>query len=227
MGIFVLLINIGLHFVEAGRSSILVYTTPIWVTPIAIFVFKEKAGLLKWLGFMLGVAGIIVLFGPWGIHWNDRMALLGNGMLLLAALCWAIAILCARHMSWHHSPLAIVPWQLLVGTIPVLILVMFEPSAKVIHWNWSLTGALLFTGVMASALATWGIIVISKELPSMTTSLSLLGVPVTGLIFSAILLKEHLTMVNTTAMILIAGGLISTILDQRFRRPNNKFEPFE
>lgn len=44
MGIFVLLINIGLHFVEAGRSSILVYTTPIWVTPIAIFIFKENAG---------------------------------------------------------------------------------------------------------------------------------------------------------------------------------------
>jgi drug/metabolite transporter (DMT)-like permease len=224
MGIFVLLINIGLHFVEAGRSSILVYTTPIWVTPIAIFIFKENAGLLKWLGLILGVAGIVVLFGPWGIHWNDHMALLGNGILLLAALCWAIAILCARYMKWHHSPLAIVPWQLLIGTIPVLILVLFEPAAKVIHWNWSLTGALLFTGVMASALATWGIIVISKELPSMTTSLSLLGVPVTGLIFSAILLKEHLTLVNITAMSLIAGGLICTILDQRFQRSGNKIK---
>lgn len=112
MGIFVLLINVGLHLVEAGRSAILVYTTPIWVTPIAIFIFKEKAGFLKWLGLVLGIAGIIVL-------------------------------------------------------------------------------------------------------PSITTSLSLLGVPVTGLIFSAILLKEHLTTINVTAMLLIAGGLVCTILDQK------------
>ena len=175
MGVFVLLINVGLHLVEAGRSAILVYTTPIWVTPIAIFIFKEKAGFLKWLGLVLGIAGIIVLFGPWGIKWNDYAALLGNGILLLAALCWAIAIICARHMKWRHSPLKIVPWQLLVGTIPVLLLMLYEPSTKSIQWNWSLVGSLLFTGIMASALATWGIIVISKELPSITTSLSLFG----------------------------------------------------
>lgn len=105
-----------------------------------------------------------------------------------------------------------------------MLVFLFEPAAKVIHWNWSLTGALLFTGVMASALATWGIIVISKELPSMTTSLSLLGVPVTGLIFSAILLKEHLTIVNITAMSLIAGGLICTILDQKFQEFRKKIK---
>jgi drug/metabolite transporter (DMT)-like permease len=216
MGIFVLLINIGLHLVEAGRSAILVYTTPIWVTPVAIFIFKEEAGFLKWLGLLLGIMGIIVLFGPWGVPWSNDIALLGNGILLIAALCWAIAIICARHMKWRHSPLKIVPWQLLIGTIPVLLLMLFEPSTKVTQWNWSLVGSLLFTGVMASALATWGIIVISKELPSITTSLSLLGVPVTGLIFSAIILKEHLTVINVTAMILIAGGLVCTILDQKF-----------
>ena len=103
MGIFVLLINVGLHLVEAGRSAILVYTTPIWVTPIAIFIFKEKAGFLKWLGLVLGIAGIIVLFGPWGIKWDNYAALLGNGILLLAAMCWAIAIICARHMKWRGS----------------------------------------------------------------------------------------------------------------------------
>lgn len=215
MGIFLVLMHVGLSLVAAGRSAILVYSTPLWVTPIAVLFLKERAGFLKWLGLTFGISGIITLFGPWGINWHSTQDLVGNLILILAALSWAIAIICARHMRWYHSSLALVPWQLLVGMIPVIGAVLFiQPETKTIEWNWSLIGALLFTGVLAQALGAWGAIMVSKTLPAVTTSLSFLAVPVSGLLFSSWILNEPLTLINIVAMILIIIGLICTALDR-------------
>jgi drug/metabolite transporter (DMT)-like permease len=216
VGFFILFIHLGLKFVEAGRSTILVYTTPIWVTPIAIFFFKESAGLLKWLGLVFGMIGLIILFGPNSINWADPNVIMSNAVLLLAALSWAISMLCARYMQWPHSPLQLFPWQLLVGTIPMLILMLFELPTMPILWNKTLIGALLFTGIFPQGFGALGVLLVSKALPSITVSLCLLAVPVMGLIFSSLLLGETITMVNLFAITFIVIGLICTTLDERY-----------
>ena len=43
----------GLDYGAVGRSAILIYTTPLWVTPVAFF-FGEKLSFLKVLGLILG-----------------------------------------------------------------------------------------------------------------------------------------------------------------------------
>lgn len=214
MGLFMLLINIGLSHVDAGRSAVLVYTTPLWVMPLSLF-FKERAGLLKWLGFVLGMAGVIVLFGPWGIDWSNHLQLMGNGILLLASLCWAISILCARYMKWPHSPLELTPWQLLLGTIPVMAVAFFAQPHAAIHWNHVLIFSLLYNGVLSTAFAYWGTMLISKELPSVTVSLSLLVIPLVGLLFSVLLLHEPITLSFVLAIIFIVGGLCSVALEKK------------
>lgn len=208
MGLFLLLINIALLYVGAGRSAILAYTTPLWVMPIAIVFFHEQSTVLKWLGFILGMSGIIILFSPWSFDFSDYHALVGNCFLLSAALCTAIAILCARNMRWYSPPLELLPWQLLVGTIPVLLLALYIDPYPVIQWNSSLIICVLYTSIFATAFGYWGIIMISKELPSITVSLALLGVPASGLFFSALLLHEPITLSIVTAGLLIVGGLV-------------------
>jgi drug/metabolite transporter (DMT)-like permease len=218
IGLFMTLINLGLHHVAAGRSSVLVYTTPVWVVPISVFFFHEKTSLLKWLGVIFGLAGIAVLFNPFAINWSDQQALIGNGTLLLAALSWAISILCARYMHWAHSPLQLISWQLSVGTLPVILLaILKQPHAHII-WNHSLVLALLYAGVIATAFAYWGGVAISKELPPIVFSLSLLGVPVCGVITSALFLNESITLSLVLAIVFILMGLGCVIFEKRPRR---------
>lgn len=204
---FMILINLGLRYVDAGRSAILVYTTPLWVMPLAILFFQEKASLLRWFGLFLGLIGIVILFSPWGIDWHNRLELVGNGVLLLAAFCWAISMLCSRHMTWHRSPLELLPWQLLVGTIPVALLAWHQKSIEPTQWNGPLIFSLVYTSIFATAFGYWGMLTVSKELPSVTASLSFLAVPVSGLIFSAILLHEPITLAKGSAMACILFGL--------------------
>ena len=211
IGLFMALICAGLFYVEPGRAAVLVYTTPIWVVPISILFFHEKPGLLKWIGCLLGLIGVLFLFNPYEINLHNHLIVTGYIILLFAALSWAISILCARYMSWPHAPIELIFWQLLVGALPVLaIAIIKEPHTHVI-WNHTFVWCLLYLGIFATGFAYWGTIVVSKNLSPITTSLSLLAVPVFGLIFSALILHEQITLSLIMAMILIVAGLVCVI----------------
>lgn len=207
MGIFISLVMFGLHYVDAGRSAMLVYTTPLWVIPLSVLMFKEKLTTHKTIGLIFGVIGIVLLFSPWEMNWSDNNVLIGNGLLMIAALCWAISILCARHMVWHHTPLALVPWQILVGVVPVFILAFWWQPHPIIQWNSTLLVILLFVGIFATAFGFWGTLVVSKMLPSITVSFCYLAIPVAGLIFSALILHEIITVTMMVAMIFTIAGV--------------------
>lgn len=214
VAMFMTLITVGLHYVSAGRSAILVYTTPLWVMPVAIFFFKEKATPLKWVGFVLGVFGIVILFGPWEMDWTNHDVILGNALLMLAALCWAFCMLCARHMQWHHAPFELISWQLLLGAIPILMVALLRQPHVVVEWNYELVFSLLYAGVLGTAVAYWGTMVVSKELPNVTSSLSFLAVPVSGLLFSALIINESITISMWVAMLFILSGLLCVALSK-------------
>lgn len=212
---FMMLINYGLSHVAASRSSILVYTFPLWVVPISIFFFHETANWLKWLGFIFGMIGIIILFNPFTFDWSNHHTIIGNLALLLAALCWAISMLFARYMRWTRSPLQLIFWQLLVATIPVVLLAHhYQPHVHIV-WNHAILWTLLYSGVIATAFGYWGGIVVSKEFSPITASLSFLCVPVCGVISSVIFLKEPLTFPLMLAMSFILMGIICVIVSKK------------
>ncbi len=212
ISIYILLANIGLKYLPAGRASLLAYTTPLWIMPIATLFFKEEGGWLRWLGFALGLSGLIILFSPWEMNWASPDVLFGAAMLLLASLCWAISMLCVRYMQWTKSPLELIPWQLLVGTLPIILFAWIEEPTLTVEWNMPLLLSLVYTGFLVTGLSYWSGIVVNKELPTIIVSLGFLLVPVFSFIVSAVYLHEVITTPTLAAMILILGGLACVVV---------------
>lgn len=213
MASFLVLMNGGLMFVDAGRSAILVYSTPLLVTPIAILFFDERFTKAKGLGLLCGLVGIILLFAPWSFDWSNLKVVIGNTLLLLAAVCWAIAMLHTRYGKWHTSSLYLVPWQLLIATIFVIITaIILEPVPQIV-WTQTLWLTILYNGILATGFAYAAIIFVSRNLPVTNTSLLLLGVPILGLLCSAWWLGEKITPTILLAMAFILGGLATIALD--------------
>ncbi len=212
ISIYILLANIGLKHLPAGRSSLLAYTTPLWIMPAATLFFNEETGWLRWLGFILGVGGLLILLSPWELNWASSDVLFGAAMLLLASLCWAISMLCARYMQWTKSPLELIPWQLLIGTIPIVILAWWQEPAMNITWNMPLVLSLVYTGILVTGISYWVGLIINKELPTLVVSLGFLLVPVFSLIVSAISMQEAITLPTIAAMVLILGGIVCVVI---------------
>lgn len=208
MGLFTALMNLGLSRVEAGRSAILVFTTPLWITPIAVFFFKEKINFLTLVGLIVGIIGVAWLFNPFTFHWLNQTQLYGNGMLLLASMVWGGVILHIRFGVHHRSPLELLPWQMVIGGLFMAIIgLIFEPYPQ-ISWSWSLLGEMSYLILIATVFGFWGVIELNKQLPAVTSSFLLLGVPVIGLLSSSLILGEPLTYNTLIALGLILVGLI-------------------
>ena len=109
MGAFVVLSHIGMQWVEAGRAALLVYTVPLWVTPIAVAVLRERLSRARLLGLVVGLAGLAILFNPLGFDWTDTNVIIGNGILVVASMLWAISIIKMRMQVYRLDTLQLAP----------------------------------------------------------------------------------------------------------------------
>lgn len=207
MGAFMALVNWGLEFVGAGRAAILAYTTPIWVVPLSLLTLRERLPALKLLGLLLGLGGVAVLFNPLGFDWSDRHVLLGNGLLLLGALVWAVLIVQIRGHRWEGTPLSLAPWQFSVAMLALAPLALVVEHDEPIRWSTELALVLAYNGPIATAFCFWAMISVTRALPAVSTSLGSLGVPVVGMMSAAWWLGEPLTPTNTGGLLLVLAGL--------------------
>jgi len=215
MAAFMALTTVALQFVPAGRSAILAYTTPLWVTPLAFYLLGERLNRLKLYGLLCGLAGVAVLFNPLGFDWRDPHVLLGNGLLLTAALLWALLIVQVRRHHWQGSPLSLGPWQFTVAATLLVPLALLVEADRPWHWSSELGWVLLYNGPLATAFCFWAMLTINRALPAITTSLGSLGVPAFGLLVSTLALGEPVTVTNVLGFLLIAGGVVGVILADR------------
>lgn len=212
ISIYMLLANIGLSYLPAGRSSLLAYTTPLWIMPLVTWVFKEKSGITHWLGFILGLTGLFILLNPWESDWTNADTLFGSAMLLLASLCWAISMLACRYMKWNKPPLELISWQLLIGTLPILVFALAKEPLPTIEWNMPLVLSLVYTGVLVTGISYWGGVVLNRALPALVVSLGFLLVPVLSTTVSIFFMQEALTISTVIAMTCILLGLVFVVV---------------
>lgn len=208
MAAFLVLVNFALQHVEAGRSAVLAYTTPLWVTPAAMLLLGETMNRRKLLGLCLGLGGVAVLFNPLGFDWASRDALVGNALLLAAAFSWSLAILHVRVHRWDSSPLQLAPWQMVLAAVPLALLSWVSEDWSAIRWSGELGVILAYNGPLATAFCFWAVVSVNRALPATTTSLSLLAVPVAGVLASAVFLGEALTPTLVGGLILILAGTV-------------------
>ncbi|MBC8267800.1 MAG: EamA family transporter [Rhodospirillaceae bacterium] len=224
LGLGLALIHIALSVVDAGRSAILAYTTPLWVIPLAVFTLGEKIHLAKTIGLILGLAGVAVLFNPGEMDFSDTAGLLGNGYLIIAAMAGAIVMVHVRHHQMFTPPLQMLPWQMLMGGVILMFSALFIDGIPEITFTPSLVAIIAYNGPIASAFCFWAYLSVMRSLPATSTALGSLGVPVAGMVFSALSLGETLSIGKITGLALISSGLVVLIIGDFKRNSRSKIE---
>lgn len=216
---FSALVAFSLQFVPVGRSIMLGYTTPLWVAPGAWLLLGEPLKRSRLAGIGLGLAGLAVMFNPLDFDWDNRLALIGNGLVLLASLCWAVSILYVRAHKWISTPFQLVFWQALLATVLLCPLALSFDGVPRISWSPGLAGAFLYTGLFGSALAYWAMAMVNRSLPAATTSLGILATPVVGMATSTMVLGEPLDPPLIVAMAMIVAGIAIGVVSGPSPRP--------
>jgi drug/metabolite transporter (DMT)-like permease len=210
-----ILVFTGLQLVPAGRSSVVVWTTSLWTVPIAAVFLGERMTGRRWAGLALGITGVVVLFEPWSFDWGQSDVTLGHGLLILAAIVNAATAVHIRGHRWTMTPLEAAPWQLVGAAIIMVTLGMAVDGPPVIDWTPQLVWVVLYQGVLATGVAFLAQIVILRNVAAVSTNLTLMAVPVVGVVSSAILLREPVTTTLAVGLLLVILGVAINLLSDQ------------
>ena len=188
-------------YLDAGLLSVLNYTMPIWVTILARFFLNESLTRKKIFGIILSVFGVGILMNV-DIS-GDFSAML---MALLAAISWAVGNVIMKAKLSKLNPISLTTWQMTSAAILLAIYTATFGTAEV-TWTFTAVATLLYNAVIASSFAffLWAYILANMEAGK--ASISILGVPVVGVISGVIFLGEPLTLTMVFGILLVLAGI--------------------
>lgn len=205
MGAYSALTALALTILPPGRASVLAFSTPLWVVPLAAWWLREPVSRRSRYGVGFGLLGVLVIASP-ALQQHGDGQFASYAMLMSAAAAWAISIVFVRAHRFDASPLALAPWQSLVAVL------LLAPLAAVIEgaprsFDWRGVASLAYVGPVATAFAYWAIVEVGRELRASTISMALLATPSLGLLISTLTLGERVTGSLATGVLLVGAGI--------------------
>lgn len=208
------LVTSALRFVPPGRASLLTHTAGLWAAPLGAWFLDERLTLRKALALLLGIAGIGLLMEPWTLRITDR-ATAGYGMLVAAAIATAAATVHMRGHHWASSPLALMPWQLLIAGCLSAVVALAVPGAPRLAWDLREIGVVAYQVVLAGGIGVWGTITLSRTLPATSTGIVMMAVPVIGVGSSVVFVGERLTPATLAGFVVVLSAVALNVLADR------------
>jgi len=205
MGAYSALTGLALTVLPPGRASVLAFSTPIWVVPLAAWQLNEHLSWRAMSGVGLGLLGVFAIAAP-SLHADGSDHVMAYAMLLGAAAAWAVTIVFVRSHRFTTSTLSLAPWQMLVAAVLLL------PVAMTVEgWPASIgaggVASLAYVGPVATAFAYWAVVETGRHLRASTMSMALLATPSLGILISTLTLGETVGASLVAGVVLIGTGI--------------------
>ena len=194
----------------ASKTAILTFTMPMWVAIMAWPLLQEKLTASQWVSVMVCLLGIGFIFDPFNMDNNFRSTCLA----LASGLSWAIGAILSKRMHHQHPTIDLVTmtaWQMLWGSIPLLLLALLLPSQPVM-WTPYFMGIVLFNVIFVNAIAYLLWFYALKHLEATLVSMLALLTTISAAISAWFLLNEIPNTFETIGFSLILFGLFLLLL---------------
>ena len=205
--------------ISPGLASLVVQTQAFFTIALSMAFTGERVRGFQIAAFALAASGLAWLM----VHTGAEVTGLGLGLVLVAAMSWALGNTVQR-AAGPQNMLAFVVWSSLFAIPPLAALALWFDGWPAITAGLSRATAGTWAAVLWQSLgntlfgyAAWGWL-LSRYPAASVSPLSLL-VPVFGMAGSAVFLGETLTAWKVTAAALVLGGLALNTLWPRFGNP--------
>ena len=194
-------VQIGMQSLGAGFAAVLNYSSPVWVAILAHFFLAETLTGRKVLGIILSMVGLVTL-----LNISGEGSLGAILITLVGAFAWAVSSIIIKRKLKDCDMIQYTTWQMVAGAVSLTPYALWFEQGNIV-WNWLAAGCLLYNGVLASALGfmLWSYILAGTEAGK--AAISVLAVPVIGVLLGVILLGEPLHLSSAAGMLLILCGI--------------------
>jgi drug/metabolite transporter (DMT)-like permease len=207
---------VSIQALSSGRAAILGYTMPVFSALWGVAVFGQRLAPRQLAGVGAAALGVALLL------WHELGRMSGKpwgaaGMLVSAAV-WALGTQQLRRTRMTVPTLAIVFWMTVVTTLVMALLATLLERDR-----WGMPDAVTWTTVVFNAVLVFGFaqpawLVIARALPPVASTLSVMLIPVLGVLAGAGWLGEVLHWQDFAAIVLMLAAIASVLWPARQAR---------
>lgn len=200
--VFNIAIQLSLQDLSAGLTSVLTYSMPLWLSIMGHFwIPGERLTVRKTIGVLFGIAGLfLALDAHWGGSFGSFALALSSGLL------WAASNVIIKTKLSDCDNLQFTTWQMTLGAAGLFLYsVCFEHGAG----EWGLLPLVYvgFAGIIGSSFAFVLWFRILATVDAGKASVSLLLVPVVGVLSGWLFLHERLQLLTGAGIFMILAGI--------------------
>lgn len=185
----------ALERLHASRAALIIALNPIVTITISALVLKERLSRRRWIGVAIALLGVWIVISHGDLA-HLASAGIGVGELLMfgAVTSWALyTIIGRRVLAGGLTPIAATNYAALWGT--AMLGAVAAPQLgelRASQFDWSMVGALLYLGVLGTAVAFVWYYTSIKRCGAAIASIFNNLVPVFGVAIGVLLLGEPL-----------------------------------
>lgn len=201
------LLTWGLQHVPSAFAGVTMGAVPIFLLPL-VYLFSKDEGIgpRRIAGLILGFIGLIILVGPGaGSSTGSPLESLGRWACIGSAVCYAIGSILTRRAP-PVPPVILATAMLGTATLILVPLALIFEGWPQISMTRATT-AMLYIGVMPTAVAFFLRVHIIRNAGSIFMSLVSYIVPIWAVIFGIVLLGEELPRSLFAGLALILFGI--------------------
>lgn len=203
-----MLFFMGLNLTFPIHASLIMMSTPLLITIIALFVLKERLKPQKALGLLMGISGAFLLMSAGKEITMTGNSAMGDFFVFLNAASYAIYLVMIKPLMQRYRPIIVIRWVFFFGFL--FVLPFGFPQFAAIDWSqFQATdyAAVAFIVICVTFFTyLWNIYALQHLSPS-TAGAYIYLQPIFAAIISMVVIGEQLTWIKLLATILIFTGV--------------------
>ncbi len=147
--------TVGVSLTTAANTALIYSTAPVWGMLLGFFLALERPRLSGVAGVVLCLIGVgTVVYG--GLELSGT-SLLGDILILAAAICWGSYTMLSIGLLRRYSPLAVAAYPMVLGGLAAFPLVLLDFRVDVASMSGTVWFAALYSTLCSSAFgfAAW------------------------------------------------------------------------
>jgi len=199
----------GLQWTSASNTGWIIGITPVFMTILALSLFKEKISKQQLVGIIISFAGLILLVSKGNLSSLDIINNKGDVLIISSSLTWAVYSMASKKATLNYSPVMTTLYLfILVAILISPFAINKENIAAAVNLSLGGWSAILFLGILCSGVAY---VLWAQALTEMSASrvgAYLYIEPFVTFFGSWILLDEQITFLMLVSGMIIIGGVV-------------------
>jgi drug/metabolite transporter (DMT)-like permease len=201
-------LNYGEQYISPSAASLIIAIIPVQIVILAFIFLKEKISLIKALGVLIAMFGVVVI-SIWGKAESNLKVeyIFGAIAVLIAALMGALYTVSGKKLLDRYTGLSLTVYAILLGSIGLIPFLSYSFIEQVSKMSVNVWFAVIFLGVFSTIVGYVIWYVALENRTASEISIFLYAIPVFSTLFSYILFREEITLMFVFGGILVIAGL--------------------